>query len=68
MTFSQSAFIDYTSLDKPVKVNTASSASIFGIREGLVALKISVKGKIQDVVLTDVLYVLHVTGSLISVS
>ena len=68
MTFSRSTFIDYTSLDEPVKVNTASSTSIFSIREGLVALKISVKGKIRDVVLTDVLYVLHVTRSLISVS
>jgi hypothetical protein len=68
MTFSKEAFIDYTTLDKAVTVDTTSGVSIQGISEGSVVLNIVLEGRTKKVTLTNVLHVLHITGSLISVS
>jgi hypothetical protein len=68
MTFSKEAFVDYTTLDKAVTVDTASSASILGIGEGSVVLNVVLEGRTKKVTLTNVLHVPHIAGSLISVS
>jgi hypothetical protein len=68
MTFSKEAFIDYNPLDKPVNVETASGASIQGIGEGSVVLDIVLEGRNRKVLLTNVLHVPRIAGSLISVS
>ena len=68
MTFSRDAFIDYNHLDKPVSVETASGASIQGIGEGSVVLDIVLEGQNRQVLLTNVLHVPRIAGSLISVS
>jgi len=68
MTFLKEAFVDYTTLDKVVTVNTASGTSIQGISEGSVILNVVLEGQTKKVTLTNVLHVPHIARSLISVS
>jgi hypothetical protein len=68
MTFSKEAFIDYIALDNTVTVDTTSSVSILGISKGSVILNVVLEGRTKKVTLTNVLYILHIARSLISVS
>jgi hypothetical protein len=68
MIFLKGTFVDYITLDNTVTVNTASGVSILGISEGSVILDIVLEGRTKKVTLTNVLYILHIVGSLISVS
>jgi hypothetical protein len=68
MTFLRDAFTDYTLLDSPVPVETASGTEILGVGVGSVVLNIDIEGQARKVRLTDVLHVPSVAGSLISVS
>jgi hypothetical protein len=60
--------VDYTALDNTVTVDTTSGVLILGIGEGSVVLNVVLEGRTKKVTLTNVLYVLYITGSLISVS
>jgi hypothetical protein len=68
MTHSREAFVDYTTLDIPIPVKTASRTEILGVSISSVILYTNLEGRIRRVRLTDVLHVPGVAGSLISVS
>jgi hypothetical protein len=67
MTFCKEAFTEYYRLQEPVIINTATGAQLQGIAEGTVRLQITVQGHTKPVLLTGVLHVPGLTGSLISV-
>ena len=67
MTYNRTAFSDYTLLDTPIQVATASGATIPAIAEGSVQLKIALGGSIKWVTLTRVLHVPKLAGNLLSV-
>jgi hypothetical protein len=67
MTYAKWKFDDYTELDKPIDVTTASGATIQAIGQGTVRLQTLVQGQVRPVRLLDVLYVPGLAGSLISV-
>jgi len=68
MTYSKEAFIDYTTLDILILVETTSRIEILGVGIGSVILYTNLEGRIRRVRLTDVLHVLGIARSLISVS
>ena len=68
MTHSREAFVDYTTLDILILVETASRTEILGVSISSVILYTNLEGRIRRVRLTDVLHVPGVAGSLISVS
>jgi len=67
MTFCKEAFTEYSALNTPIRVNTASGACITAIAEGTIQLSVAVNGAKRTVALTKVLHVPKLTGSLISV-
>jgi hypothetical protein len=68
MTYLREAFVDYTTLDILRSVQTTSKTEILGVSIGSVILYTNQEGRIRRVRLTDVLHVLGVARSLISVS
>ncbi|KAM3067034.1 hypothetical protein ACMFMG_012223 [Clarireedia jacksonii] len=67
MTYAKWKFEDYTKLDEPIGVTTASGAVIQAVGQGTVRIKTLVQGQIRPVRLLDVLHVPGLAGSLISV-
>jgi hypothetical protein len=67
MTFCKEAFTEYFRLQDPVVINTATGAQLQGVAEGSVTLQINVEGQSRTILLTGVLHVPGLTGSLISV-
>jgi hypothetical protein len=67
ITYAEESFSTYSVLDEPIKVITASGAVIQAIAEGIIQLKITLKGELYTIALTGVLYVPGLAGSLISV-
>jgi hypothetical protein len=63
----EESFNTYSVLDEPIEVITASGAIIQAIIEGIIQLKITLKGELYTVVLIGVLYIPGLIGSLISV-
>jgi hypothetical protein len=68
MIYSREAFVDYTTLDILIPVETTSGIEILGVGISSVILYTNQEGRIRRVRLTDVLHVLGVARSLISVS
>lgn len=67
MTYHKGAFQDYNKLQEPIIINTASGVQLQGIAEGTVALTVLVDSVLKPVLLTGVLHVPGLSGSLISV-
>ncbi|RFU33149.1 hypothetical protein B7463_g3185, partial [Scytalidium lignicola] len=67
MTYSKEAFREYSELPEPIAVQTAGGAEIWTISQGTMTLKIALKGQLQPIALTEVLHVLDLARSLISV-
>jgi hypothetical protein len=67
ITYIKESFSTYSVLDKPIEVITASGAVIQAITEGIIQLKITLKGELCTIALTEVLYIPGLAGSLISV-
>jgi hypothetical protein len=67
ITYTEESFSTYSVLDEPIEVITASGAVIQVIAEGIIQLKITLKGELHIIALTGVLHVLGLIGSLISV-
>ena len=67
MTFSRESFSDYMPLTEPILITTANGATIQALGQGTVPLRVTVQGTEHTVALTEVLYALGLSGSLISV-
>lgn len=67
MTPYKSAFKEYSRLEVPTEVNTASGAKLLGVGIGSVTVRVAVGGSIKPITITGVLYVPGLAGSLISV-
>ena len=67
MTYCRDAFVEYTTLQAPIVIQTANGAEIQAIGQGTVVLKVPNRGTIIPIALTEVLYAPGLAGSLISV-
>lgn len=68
MTYCRDAFTEFSALEKPVMIQTASVAELQAVGQGTVLLKVLRNSNISLVALTEVLYAPGLAGSLISVS
>jgi hypothetical protein len=68
MIYYRDAFTEFSALQQPVVIETASGAELQAVDQGTVVLKVSRDGTIYAIALTEVLYTLGLSGSLISVS
>jgi hypothetical protein len=67
ITYIEESFSTYNILNELIKVITVSGAVIQAIIEGIIQLKITLKGELYIIALIGVLYILGLIGSLISV-
>jgi hypothetical protein len=67
MTYNRDYFSDYTLLQEPVLIKTASGATLQGIGQGTVPLRVILHSAERTVALTEVLHVPGLAGSLVSV-
>ncbi|RFU33111.1 hypothetical protein B7463_g3221, partial [Scytalidium lignicola] len=67
MTYAKEAFREYSKLPEPIAVQTAGGTEILAIGQGTMPLRVAPKGQLQPIVLTEVLHVADLAGSLISV-
>jgi hypothetical protein len=67
MTYCKKAFIEYTLLDILIVISTTSGTWIKAIAEGAMTLKVAVEATVRMVILTGVLHILRLAGSLVSV-
>jgi hypothetical protein len=69
MTYSREVFDEYVKLVRPRRVRVASGSYIYGIGLGNVTIQVFTdKLEVQELTLTDVLYVPQLAGNLISVA
>ena len=67
MTYYRDVFVEYYKLNEPIVISIALGAQLQGITEGTITLKVLRDGEYWPVILTRVLHVLGLLGSLISV-
>jgi hypothetical protein len=67
MTFYKGAFTKYHRLDQPIMITTATGALLQGVAEGIVELQIKEDSYYKTIRLSEVLHVIGLSGSLISV-
>jgi hypothetical protein len=67
MTFYKGAFTEYYRLDQPIMITTATGALLQGVAEGTVELQIKEDSYYKIVRLSEVLYVIGLSGNLILV-
>jgi hypothetical protein len=68
MIYYRDTFTEFSTLQQPVVIETVSGAELQAVGQGTVVLKVLRDDTIHAIALTEVLYTLGLTGSLISVS
>jgi hypothetical protein len=68
MIYCRDVFTEFSTLQQPVVIETASGAELQAVDQSTVVLNVPRDGTIHAIVLTEVLYAPGLAGSLISVS
>ena len=68
MTYCRDAFTEFSALEEPIVIQTASGTELQAVGQGTVLLKVLRNGNTSLVALNEVLYAPGLAGSLISVS